>query len=52
VEEQDQEEKEGDLTSLKDLDQALSDGASSWGDDLAVAGSPNLQDLVYLGQEH
>jgi hypothetical protein len=37
---------------LSDLDEALSDGASSYGDEPVFAGSPNLQDLVRLGQEH
>jgi hypothetical protein len=58
VEEQDQEDKESketkeaELTSLPDLDEALSDVASSSGNDPALAGSPSLQDLVCLGQEH
>jgi hypothetical protein len=44
--------KDEEGTSLSDLDEALSDGASSYGDEPAAAGSPNLQDLVRLGQEH
>jgi hypothetical protein len=46
------ERKEADIASLSDLDEALSDGASSYGDKPVFAGSPNLQDLVRLGQEH
>jgi hypothetical protein len=46
------ERKEADIASLSDLDEALSDGASSYGDEPVFAGSPNLQDLVRLGQEH
>jgi hypothetical protein len=44
--------KEAELASLSDLDEALSDGASSYYDEPTFAGSPNLQDLVLLGQEH
>jgi hypothetical protein len=57
VEEEEEEEpnergKEADIASLSDLDKALLDGTSSCGDQTAFAGSPNLQDLVWLGQEH
>jgi hypothetical protein len=43
------EEAEG---GLSDLDEALSDGASSYGDENPFSGSPNLQGLIRLGQEH
>ena len=40
-------------TSLSDLDKALSDGASLYGNESPLnAGLPNLQELVRLGQEH
>jgi hypothetical protein len=43
---------EPEITSLLDLDEALSNGASSYDDKPAFAGSQNLQDLIRLGQEH
>jgi hypothetical protein len=46
------ERKEADTASLSDPDKALLDGASSHGDEPVFAGSPKLQDLVRLGQEH
>jgi hypothetical protein len=56
VEEDDEEEpnknREAELASLSDLDEALSDGASSYGDEPALDGSPDLKDLIRLGQEH
>jgi hypothetical protein len=46
-----EETREADV-SLSNLDEALSDGASLCCDKTPFTGSPILQDLVGLGQEH
>ena len=46
-------ETKEDGASLSDLDEALSDGASSYGNESPLnTRPPNLQQLVRLGQEH
>jgi hypothetical protein len=47
-----EEEDEADIARLSDLDEGLSDGASLCGDKPGFAGSQNLQDLIWHGQEH